>query len=885
MKVKRSLLLVSLAALYTSAGVEAASLVPGSVLTIDAGSKFALGGFTSTYDSSCSNDLGGDVLITGYKGLFVGPNMGRTGEPGHIGSPTGSEIGNVTNHWDFSGAAGSDHMTPDTSGGRTGAFGGDETNGVDMSGWTVDWNVTKNISMGGCQYADPATLNNGGFSGCDQNQDGVDEIINSGTGTLTCGTDCTDGDTYTIVYESNVPVGDPSGFGGVAYDLCLTGTIIGPSNPLIVTDTPPIANDDSYSIGTDTTGNELDIFLNDVEDKLNDAVDRNSVDLDPATPGQQTTFDIAGGGTVTYTSAPAGGVVTYDAPGNGVTGVFTFDYTVDDFRGPNTSNIATVTLVVGNVAPVCNDDNGIADGAFVDLGTSTSVNIAVLANDTDPNPANTLDTATLAVVDAPTKGSAQVETDGTITYTYTDPVPASGVATDSFTYTVSDDDASPLTCTKATVTVVISNTGTSIGGVSNAFLLIDTGNVGADNKVQPALGEGSWFGMELDPGSAKPVTYTPLAGFNHIQLGTTQPALSPDQPNIDSPWVFFGNIGVHQTTSDLNQLSNPGDGTATLDFSGWDVSWNAIPSIPMGNGADNGIAQLTCYSDMIGGIQDDCANADNYYVLNYTATVPPGDASGFGGVTYTLHLEGKISDTAPVLGCADPAASNDVSGAAVIDDCNASSTLSLSPGATASAAGNTTGIGLTPAQVGVTDPQLNPDDGQMCVGGCLDFSVSGIATDHVNIAVKLGAPIPEGAVYRKLVNGKWQDFDISGDDAIGSAPVDSGTGNCPGPDGSYQVGLRKDNQCLFLAIYDGGPNDADGKVNGTIVDPSGILLPGSANVPASSTDGCSLSNASSTVGLLERADWLLVALFIGLLALASRARCHVREDSVLKSGK
>jgi len=30
------------------------------------------------------------------------------------------------------------------------------------------------------------------------------------------------------------------------------------------------------------------------------------------------------------------------------------------------------------------------------------------------------------------------------------------------------------------------------------------------------------------------------------------------------------------------------------------------------------------------------------YTVNYAATVPVGDPSGFGGVPYALHLEGRI---------------------------------------------------------------------------------------------------------------------------------------------------------------------------------------------------------------------------------------------------
>jgi len=154
----------------------------------------------------------------------------------------------------------------------------------------------------------------------------------------------------------------------------------------------------------------------------------------------------------------------------------------------------------------------------------------------------------------------------------------------------------------------------------------------------------------VDPNA--PVSYfemnsikTPLDSFEGIVLGTTQPASgshsgSPDgseSPSIDDAWFFFFNTGLSQTTSNVTIISDDGNGNVELDFSGWNVTWNGIPSIPMGSGAfagnPEGTAIVTCGNT--------CENGDNY-VLDYSATVPVGDPSGFGGVPYALHLEGTI---------------------------------------------------------------------------------------------------------------------------------------------------------------------------------------------------------------------------------------------------
>jgi hypothetical protein len=178
----------------------------------------------------------------------------------------------------------------------------------------------------------------------------------------------------------------------------------------------------------------------------------------------------------------------------------------------------------------------------------------------------------------------------------------------------------------------------------------------ANSGTQPADGAGSWFSMKVD---ANTTLYTGINSFNGIVLGTAQaasgshtglPGCVPnsvctnagENPNIDDPWGFFGSTGMHQTTSAANVLSASGN-TASVDFSGWDVTWNGISSIPMGAGVwgntsvfSEGIANVVCAVD--------CGDGDSY-TLDYHGTVPVGDPSGFGGVRYGLHLEGTISAT------------------------------------------------------------------------------------------------------------------------------------------------------------------------------------------------------------------------------------------------
>ena len=159
---------------------------------------------------------------------------------------------------------------------------------------------------------------------------------------------------------------------------------------------------------------------------------------------------------------------------------------------------------------------------------------------------------------------------------------------------------------------------------------------------------GTYFGMDTDgSGVIEKDERTGVFQNDGIFLGTAQAASGshtglPDgseTPGIDAPWGFFGNTGMHQSTSAINVLSASGN-NATLDFSGWSVTWNGIADIPMGAGAHagnaDGVATLSC-----SGGTGNC-EAGSTYILEYSATVPLNDPSNFGGVKYVFHAEGTV---------------------------------------------------------------------------------------------------------------------------------------------------------------------------------------------------------------------------------------------------
>jgi VCBS repeat-containing protein len=149
----------------------------------------------------------------------------------------------------------------------------------------------------------------------------------------------------------------------------------------------------------------------------------------------------------------ADGSFTYDQNGQfsglgaGQTATDSFTYTIDDGNGGTDTATVSITIGGNNLPPVAADDP-----VTTDEDTALAA-IAVLANDTDPNTADTL--AISAIDTTGTLGTVTDNGDGTIAYDPAGQFEALGLgeqATDTFTYTVSDGNGGFDT---ATVTVTI----------------------------------------------------------------------------------------------------------------------------------------------------------------------------------------------------------------------------------------------------------------------------------------------------------------------------------------------------------------------------------------------------------------------------------------------
>ncbi|ABV89179.1 putative outer membrane adhesin like protein [Shewanella pealeana ATCC 700345] len=116
------------------------------------------------------------------------------------------------------------------------------------------------------------------------------------------------------------------------------------------------------------------------------------------------------------------------------------------------------------------------------------------------------------------------------------------------------------------------------------------------------------------------------------------------------------------------------------------------------------------------------------------------------------------------------------------------------------------------------------------VGGIMDFIAYGLPDNHqaYRVVTPLRKPIPQSAVYRKYRSESgWGDFVEDANNSLWSTSGEPGY--CP-PTGSplWRPGLNEGDWCVQLIIQDGGANDDDGIVNGTIIDPGyvGTLLIG-----------------------------------------------------------
>ncbi len=106
-------------------------------------------------------------------------------------------------------------------------------------------------------------------------------------------------------------------------------------------------------------------------------------------------------------------------------------------------------------------------------------------------------------------------------------------------------------------------------------------------------------------------------------------------------------------------------------------------------------------------------------------------------------------------------------------------------------------------------------------GYVVDLEVGALpaAGQSVTLTLPQIAPLPPGGTltFQIFKEGRWQPFALTATDRVASG--DRGPGNpgyCPTDPAAYAGGLATGHTCVQVTISDGGPNDGDGRVNGTI---------------------------------------------------------------------
>ncbi|NEQ95815.1 MAG: DUF4347 domain-containing protein [Cyanothece sp. SIO2G6] len=356
-------------------------------------------------------------------------------------------------------------------------------------------------------------------------------------------------------------------------------------------DVLPTASDDSSIGNTPGTAVTLNVLTNDNNgDPLNPA----TVDLDPSTPGIDSTLIVPGEGT--WTVDPTG-LVTF-TPQAGFTGDPTdITYTVKNNSGL-ASNPATISVDYIQTPPIATDDSSTGNP------TGTPVTLDVLNNDTDDgtlNPATVdLDPTTPGIqseLSVPGQGTWRVDlTTGAVTFT-----PESGFTGDptDITYTVQDNDG--LTSAPATISVdyiqqtlpVVTDDSSTDNAIGTPVTLDVLGNDPDNSNLNPATvdldpstpgiqtelsvpGEGIW---SVNPTTGA-VTFTPESGFTGDPTDITY-TVQDNDGQTSNP----ATISVDYTqTSPIASPDTDTDGDGVLDTDDIDDDNDGILDVDEGDG-------------------------------------------------------------------------------------------------------------------------------------------------------------------------------------------------------------------------------------------------------------------------------------------------------------
>ncbi|MFQ5648304.1 MAG: tandem-95 repeat protein [bacterium] len=389
-------------------------------------------------------------------------------------------------------------------------------------------------------------------------------------------------------------------------------------------------SNEARAIVTVTEINDAPIAVNDtVVTSREVAVDISVLDNDSDVDGTLVTSSLfaslPGNGNVLI---KPGGQIVY-TPNSGFTGIDLFAYRIQDDDGA-LSNLATVRVVVTST-PIANND-------IASTNENEAVAIEVTANDTDPD--GSIDNSTVAITSAPGHGSATVNpTTGVVTYT-----PAANfLGSDSFTYTVEDNDAR--LSNAATVTVIVNALPVAVNDTTTTSeetaIAIDVtandsdpdGNVVAGSvsvATQPGSGSAAVTGTGI-------ITYTP--GVDFIGVDTFTYTVQDDVGATSAPATVVVNVtglndppvaspDVVATPEDTPVVINVAANDSDVDGSVVPTSVSVVSQPTNGTSSVDGTSGLVTYTP-----------ASNFFgtdSLEYTVKDNAGAVSNAAQVVITV---------------------------------------------------------------------------------------------------------------------------------------------------------------------------------------------------------------------------------------------------------
>ncbi len=400
--------------------------------------------------------------------------------------------------------------------------------------------------------------------------------------------------TFTADNTGNVTFTPEAGFTGPA-TLTYTvddndGATSNAATLSITVNNPPMAADDA---GFTQFNTAITLTVTDNDTDADGAVDPATVDLDPATAGQQTSLTVPGEGAF---SVDASGAVTF-TPTNGFFGISTLTYTVNDNDG-GISNAANISIEI-NGPPAAEDDSGNTEA-------DTAIAIPVLVNDSDPDD----DPIQVTAVAQPTNGTVTFTPEGELIYT-----PAAGfTGTDTFIYTIEDNRGGSDT---ATITIMVGDpaainapptavadqstterdTSVSIAVMTNDYdpdddpLTLSLATPGTTQGGTITIDDGAPGGGTPGDPSDEIVRYTPAPGFTGTDTFTY--TIDDGQGNLDTAIVTVRVTmpAAPRPTANGDRAITQHDNAVTIDILSNDVSSDILNLVTLTNGANGSVSR------------------------------------------------------------------------------------------------------------------------------------------------------------------------------------------------------------------------------------------------------------------------------------------------------